>query len=88
MPLPCRHGTTSCLRFISASRSLVGVNMVYPCPILSDLLSQSERANALIPVVCRRCFRPFIEHVDECVPDLIWRYNACQMNPLYKGTFF
>ncbi len=23
--------------------------MVYPCPILSDLLSQSERANALIP---------------------------------------
>ena len=55
---------TSCLRFISASRSVVGVNVVCPCPILSDLLSQFERRMRR-SLWCRRRFRPFIENVDE-----------------------
>jgi hypothetical protein len=34
-----------------------------------------------------RQFRPFIEDVDDMLPDLI-SVHPCQTNPLNKGTFF
>jgi len=35
-----------------------------------------------------RQFRPFIEDVDDVLPDLISRTAHVRRNPLDKGTFF
>ena len=40
------------------------------------------------PSASRRHFRPFIEDVDDRLPDLIQEWNSCQTKPLDKGTFF
>ena len=43
---------------------------------------------SLVPRGVRRHFRPFIEDVDDRLPDLIQEGDSCQKYPLYKETFF
>ena len=40
------------------------------------------------PSGSRRHFRPFIEDVDDRLPDLIQEGDSCQKYPLSKETFF
>ena len=40
------------------------------------------------PNCIQRHFGPFIEDVDDRLPDLIQEWDRCQKNSLYKGTFF
>ena len=53
--------------------------MCLPEPVLAGECSHPSRI--------RRRFRPFIEDVDDRLPDLIWVCGSCQTNPLSKGLF-
>jgi hypothetical protein len=59
------------------------INLLRQFPLLSQSVHQMRSSQR-----CPALLWPFIEDVDDRLPDVIPAQDSCQTNPLDKGTFF